>query len=173
MIPFSEHFYTMLESMNDSYRTEGQFETEMMEVVDDDTGEDITKDVLLPVQIIRFTTAKNIEYLWYAKQNRYDDKTWEIAFGINKGILDNGANNIDINLQGSGDAFRILSTVADITNNFTDFGEYDVLRLTFTAKEENRKNLYIKRIVPRIDGFELEHVENIHGEFNISLIRNY
>jgi hypothetical protein len=82
--------------------------------------------------------------------------------------------SLDSGVTGTGNAFRIFATVIDIINSFIefddDFGE--IQRILFTAKGDNRTKLYINRIVPRIEKFEVEDIRNNLGETEILLIRN-
>ena len=51
----------------DSYPFKRSFSTEEIDHEDEDTGETYKKDVLSPVQIVKFKTASNVPYIWYAK----------------------------------------------------------------------------------------------------------
>ena len=126
-----------------------------------------------PVQIIRFKTDDGIDYMWYAKQSRYVDTTWEIAFGVHEGVESDGTNKLNIGLTKTGDALKIFATVIDITNSFVEFDDdnHEILHLTMTAKENNRANLYVKRFVPLIEKFKLQSVDKFHGESHITLVR--
>jgi hypothetical protein len=160
------------ESLSSPYNYRSTFKDEDVEVEDEDTGETYMKNVLSPVQIIKFKTDSGIDYLWYAKQGFYDETAWSIAFGVETGIDAKGAHQLDIGVTGKGDAFRIFATIIDITNSFIGMDENnEILTLMFTAKGENRAKLYVKRLVPLIDNFEIEDVRDIHGETNITLKR--
>ena len=149
-----------------------QFSTEEIDYEDPDSGETYKKDVLSPVQIVRFKTSAGIPYLWYAKQGRHDDSAWTIAFGVEKGTGPKGETQLDIGKTGTGDAFRIFSTVIAITNAFTEFDEdYEVQRLIFESDGDNRTKLYLKRLVPRFENFKLDHVSKTGTSSTVDLVR--
>lgn len=149
----------------DYYKFSDSFSSETIEVEDEDTGETYSKDVLSPVQIIRFKTDNNIPYLWYARQSRYDETAWEIAFGVESSVKAfNGASQLNINKTGTGDAFKIFSTVVAITNTFIEFDEnLEVHRLIMESEGHNRTQLYLKRILPKIEKFKVDSVSQ-NGE---------
>lgn len=172
------------ESLDDPYRYSNSFKTETVNVdadssetvdVDDDSsGETYAKEVLSPVQIIKFKTTNGISYIWYAKQSRYDDTVWEIAFGVEKGIDYRGAIQLDIGVTGTGNASRIFATVLAITNSFIEMDEnYEIRRILFTSKGDNRTRLYVKYLVPRIENFKIENVRDNLGETEVMLIRTH
>lgn len=172
MMSFKEFYLKLVkEALEDSYRWKGNFESSNEPQTDDETGEVYMKDVLDPVQIIKFSTQDGREYIWYAKQSRYDETHWEIAFGEVK--MHSGKNFIlDITKSGKGDAFKILATVINITNAFIEFDEnIEVRTMHFSSKESNRTKLYLNRLVPRIENFKLESVEEMHGETIVTLAR--
>jgi hypothetical protein len=157
--------YFLNESLDTPYWYKGSFSTETVEKEDDDTGETYTDEVLTPVQIVRFKTDAGIPYLWYARQSRYDDSVWEMAFGVEteKGIR--GESKLDIELTNSGDAFRVFATVINIINQFIEFDEnHEIRLLTFTSKGANRTKFYKKRLVPMIEDFELDELFKDMGE---------
>jgi hypothetical protein len=164
-------FFT--ESLTDSYRYSANFKTESIDYEDEDTGEVYKKDVLQPVQIVRFTGSDGTPYIWYAKQNYHDNTLWTIAFGVSTGINARGANNLDIELTNKGDAFKILSTVIDITNDFVDFDDnnYEIQRMMFTSEGDKRTALYLKRVVPRIRNFRVDSVNKMGTESTVMLVR--
>ena len=164
------NFYT--ESLTDSYRYSANFTTEIIDYEDEDTGEVYNKDVLQPVQIVRFTGNDKTPYIWYARQDYHDNTLWTIAFGVSTGINARGANNLDIELTNKGDAFKILSTVIDITNDFIDFDDnYEVQRMMFTSEGDKRTVLYLKRVVPRIRNFKVDSVDKAGTESTVILVR--
>lgn len=165
------NFYT--ESLTDSYRYSANFKTESIDYEDEDTGEVYKKDVLQPVQIVRFTGSDKTPYIWYARQDYHDNTLWTIAFGVSTGINARGANNLDIELTNKGDAFKILSTVIDITNDFIRFddGNYEVRSLMFTSEGDKRTALYLKRVVPRIENFKVTDVSTSDSESRVILSR--
>jgi hypothetical protein len=158
--------------VGDSYPFQHSFRTELVDEEDEETGETYKKEVLSPVQIIKFKTPTGLEYMWYARQGNYDDTSWSIAFGVYKGKDEiRGSEKIDIKKTGTGDAFRVLSTVLNIINTFVEFDEnYEIRRLTFESEGKNRTDLYLKRLVPKIENFE---VENVHtdGESSVVTLR--
>ena len=162
-----------IESLSDSYRYSGGFKTEAIDYEDEDTGEVYKKEVLQPVQIIRFVGGDGTPYIWYARQDRYDNTLWTIAFGIFTGIDARGSNKLDINLSNKNDAFRVLSTVIDITNDFVDFDgdNYEVQRMMFTSEGDKRTSLYLKRVVPRIRNFRVDSVDTVGTESTVMLVR--
>ena len=164
-------FFT--ESLTDSYRYSANFKTESIDYEDEDTGEVYKKDVLKPVQIVRFTGSDDTPYIWYAKQDYHDNTLWTIAFGVSTGINARGANNLDIELTNKGDAFKILSTVIDITNDFVDFDDnnYEIQRMMFTSEGDKRTALYLKRVVPRIRNFRVDSVNKMGTESTVMLVR--
>jgi hypothetical protein len=157
--------YFINESFDNPYRYKNTFSTETIEKEDDDTGETYMDEVLTPVQIIRFKTDAGVPYLWYARQSRYDDSVWEIAFGVESGQDIRGETKLDIELTKGGDAFRVLATVIEIINQFIEFDDNNEIRLlTFTSKGANRTKLYKKRLVPMIQNFELDDLFKDMGE---------
>ena len=161
------------ESLTDPYRYSANFKTESIDYEDEDTGEVYKKDVLKPVQIVRFTGSDDTPYIWYAKQDYHDNTLWTIAFGVSTGINARGANNLDIELTNKGDAFKILSTVIDITNDFVDFDDnnYEIQRMMFTSEGDKRTALYLKRVVPRIRNFRVDSVNKMGTESTVMLVR--
>lgn len=167
---FFEFKEVINEVMDSGYPYKNTFETEN---VPSDSGDEGMVNRFKPVQIIHFN-AENIPYIWYARQSNYDEYSWTIAFGVNIKKDERGKYTLDLNLVGAKNPYKILGTVIDITNRFIELDEYDeIYRLMFTAKGENRKNLYINRIIPRIEGFQLERVSGDPTEYDISIIRNY
>jgi hypothetical protein len=169
------NFFTIFESLDNPYPWKHTFKTS--EVINDwdDSGDEYSKDVLDPVQIIHFKTEDGTPYIWYAKQNLYNDKYWEIAFGLVKNQKDNGGYETEIGVTGTGNAFRIFATVIEITNYFVEYDgdNYDVQALTFSSKGQNRTSLYKKYLVPRIEGFDISHEQNSGDETEIHLSRNF
>jgi len=164
-------FFT--ESLTDSYRYSAIFKTESIDYEDEDTGEVYKKDVLQPVQIVRFTGSDDTPYIWYARQDYHDTTLWTIAFGIVTGIDARGSNKLDINLSNKNDAFKVLSTVIDITNDFVDFDDDhgEVQRMMFTSEGNKRTALYLKRVVPRIRNFKVDSVDRFGTESTVVLVR--
>ena len=166
---FFEFKEVINEVMDSGYSYKDTFETENVALSDDEGIVNRFK----PVQIIHFN-AENIPYIWYAKQSNYDEHTWTIAFGVNIKKDERGKYTLDLELVGAKNPYKILGTVINITNRFIELDEFwEMYRLMFTPNGENRKNLYINRIVPRIEGFELEHVSGDPTEYDVSIIRRY
>jgi hypothetical protein len=167
----------LTEALDYPYKYSRSFKTELIDYEDPETGETYKKDVLKPVQLVKFKTDEGVPYLWYARQNRYDGTIWEIAFGIEKVInYDDDHYQIDIGVTGTGNALRIFATVVDIINSFVEFDEdnYEIQRLLFTAKGDKRSDLYINRLVPRIEKFKVESIrDNGGGEKEVMLIRQF
>jgi hypothetical protein len=162
----------LLESLDTPYKHSHGFETEQIDFEDEETGQIYKKDVLKPVQIIKFKTDEGIPYIWYARQNRYDDTTWEIAFGVETG-KDEMGYKLDIELTGTGNAARIFATVINIINSFVEFDEdnFEIQRLTFSSKGEKRTKFYLNRLVPRIENFKLLDVQTNGDETEVVLTR--
>ena len=100
---------------------------------------------------------------------------WTIAFGISTGIDVRGSNKLDINLSNKGDAFRVLSTVINITNDFIQFDDdyNEIQRLMFTSEGDKRTALYLKRVVPRIENFKVDNVSSSGSETTVILSRTH
>ena len=163
----------IFEILDNPYKYKHQFSTEIVDDEDEETGKTYKKEILCPVQIIHFLTEKGIPYLWYAKQSRYDNTTWEIAFGIEKSKDSRGTHHLDIGITKTGDVFRIFSTIIDITNSFIECDDNynEILRLILTSEGDKRTQLYINKIIPRIEKFKLESKHTIGNETTITLIR--
>jgi hypothetical protein len=168
-------FFQIHESLDNPYPWKNTFKTE--EVVDDwdDSGDEYPKDVLTPTQIIHFKTDEGVPYIWYAKQNRYNDKYWEIAFGVVEKDKGDGGYETNIEKTGTGNAFRVFATVIEITNYFVEYDgdNYEVQNLTFSSKGNNRTSLYKKYLVPRIENFEISDEQKNGDETEIHLQRNF
>jgi hypothetical protein len=104
------------ESLDNPYPWKNTFKTEEVTNDWDDTGEEYSKDVLEPSQVVHFKTEDGTPYIWYAKQNRYNDEYWEIAFGVVEKDKGDGSFETNIEKTGKGNAFRIFATVIEITN---------------------------------------------------------
>ena len=167
----------LTEIFDSPYKYKHSFKTENIETEDEETGETYLKDVLMPVQLVQFETDDGIPYLWYARQNRHDATTWEIAFGQVKGKTGYAKPFIDIGITGKGNAIRVFATIIAITNSFinydNDTGNYEVMRLLINSKEDNRTNLYLKRIIPNIENFKVENVQKEVDGSVITLIRTH
>lgn len=162
MIPFKTYFLS--ESLDDPYRYKNTFSYETVEKEDDD-GNVYPEEVFSPVQMIRFVTDNGVPYVWYARQSRYDDSVWEIAFGVDQGKDDRGSTKLDIGVTNTRDAFRVFATAIQILNDFIELDEnYEIRLLTFTSKGANRTNLYEKRFIPKIEKFELDLKQSQGGD---------
>jgi hypothetical protein len=154
MKSFENYFFS--ESLDDPYRYKNTFSYESVEKEDDD-GNVYMEEVFEPVQIIRFNTENGTPYLWYARQSRYDDSVWDIAFGVETGKDIRGNSELDITVTKTGDAFRVFATAIEILNDFIELDEnYEIRLITFTSKGDNRTRLYAKRFIPMINNFELD-----------------
>lgn len=169
----------LFEIFDDPYKYNSDFKTEEdPDYYDMDIDETYSKDVLVNPQLIYFNTDDNIKYLWYAKQNHFDEFTWHIAFGkVNESVEKNDTDEltVDISITGDKKAFRVFATVIAITNDFVEFAGNDVRTLTFTSEEESRTKLY-KRILKQqdiIDNFKLDSTQEIHGETHFNLKRTH
>lgn len=147
----------LIEALTSPYRWRNDFSTEMVEEEDWDTGEVEHVEKLSPVQMARFVTDEGVAYLWYARQSRYTPEYWEMAFGVEQGEDIRGATKLDIGLTGTGNSGRVFATVVDIINAFVEYDgdNYQVQHLAFTAKGKNRFEFYMRRLVPRIEGFKV------------------
>lgn len=164
-------YYTHLnESFDSPYRWNQSFTYENVEVEDDDTGETYTKEVFTPTQIIKFKTDEGIEYLWYARQSRHNEHFWTIAFGTYQGKNSIGSHELDINLtKNTKNPFRVFSTVIEIINRFIELDEdYTIHNMQFDSEGDKRTSLYLNRILPKIEQFEVEHVESYTDKNNVS-----
>lgn len=169
---FRDTFY-LLEALDQPYPYKNTFKT--IERTDDwdGDGEEYSKDVLDNLQVVHFKSDDGTPYIWYAKQNIHNDHFWDIAFGLDKGRSEEGGYKLDIELTNRNDSLRVLATILAITNSFIEWDEeYEVRYLHFTSKGEKRTKFYLNVLVPRIQKFEIDHVE--HGpEASITLIRNF
>jgi hypothetical protein len=163
------------ESLDTPYKYRNSFRQETIDYEDEETGEKYPKEVLSPVQIVKFKTDEGIPYLWYAKQSRYDSTYWTIAFGVETGVDDTERYQLDIGTTKTGNAFRVFATVISIINSFIEFDDdnYEVQHLMFSSKGENRTRLYIKYLVPRIENFEIRDVRNSSDETEVILDRKF
>ena len=161
------------ESLDTPYKYSHSFKTELIDEEDEETGEIYKKEVLSPVQIVKFKTEDGIPYLWYARQARYNDTAWNMAFGVETGIGYKGEHQLDIGITKTGHAARVFSTVIDIINSFINFDDagHEIRFLIFTAKEKNRSKFYINRVVPRIENFKIDYIKNDPDETEITLVR--
>jgi len=174
MIKLKDILYEVFD-MGDSYPFKHSFKTELEDEEDEETGETYKKDVLSNLQIIKFKSSNGIQYVWYAKNDVHDNSFWRIAFGVYEGgdgTKENGSLKLNIEKTGTGDAFRVLATVIEITNTFVEFDENnEIQRLHFESEGDNRTNLYLKRLVPRIDNFKVEHVSKSGTHSDVTLVR--
>ena len=111
--------------------------------------------ILNPIQVIRFKTDRGLKYEWEASEHPYLKGVWLISFG-NVG----GDDVINMNLTGTGDAMKVMSTVVAITNDFIDFDKNkEIQKLTFSSSDRSRSILYKKRL-NLIKGFKLEEIKS-------------
>ena len=166
---FDPNIYT--ESFDTPYRFSPNFETE---TVEDEEEEGYTKEVFTPVQIVKFKTDDGTQFIWYARQDRYSNVSWEIAFGIpnDKSESEKGSYRLDLELTNKGNAFRIFSTILDITNYFIEQDEnWEIQHINFSSKGDKRTEFYLKYLVPRIQKFKLESTRKEGDETFIYLER--
>jgi len=165
---------TLLESLDYPYKYSHKFKTELIDYEDEENGETYKKDILQPVQIISFKTDDGTPYIWYARQNRYDDTMWEIAFGIDQGQDTKGSHKLNIDLTGaSQNVMRIFSTIIDITNSFIEYDEnYEIRRLIINSKGDKRTKVYITKLLPKIQKFRVESVSK-SGEDTEIIMQRY
>lgn len=139
-------FFILREGFDSPYPYRPNFEEEQVDTEDDETGEVYYKYILKPVQIVPFKTADGTDFIWYAKQDRYSDVTWEIAFGIpnDKSDIENKNYRLDLELTNKGNAFRIFSTILAITNDFIehDGDDYEIQNLKFSSEGDKRSEFY-------------------------------
>ena len=128
--------------------------------VDDDEGEKYFKTVFAPTQIIKFTTEDGVEYLWYARQSYHNNDFWTIAFGTYKGQDQRGSHILDIDLtKNTKNPHRVFATIIDIINRFIELDENnEILYLLFESEGDKRTQLYLKRILPKIEHFVVDHI---------------
>jgi hypothetical protein len=67
---------------------------------------------------------------------------WEVEFKVMEG--GNPRNRFGI--TGTGNAAIVMSTVTDIMREFLTMYKGDIQKLTFSADERSRQNLYVKMI---------------------------
>lgn len=158
---YKDYYSDLSESLDDRYKVKWNFTYETIDVEDDDTGETYKKEVFTPTQIMKFTTDEGIEYLWYARRSYHNDSFWTIAFGTYQGQGHRGAHNIDINLtKNTKNPLRVFATVVDIINRFIELDEEQSIQyLQFESEGDKRTKLYLKRLLPRIEHFAVDHIE--------------
>ena len=163
------------ESFNSSLKIEGKFQTETVEDTESNSNSIGEKTVLKSVQIIPFRDSKGDEYVWYARQSRYSDRHWEVAFGKVKSFSPLTGYQLDINPVKTNEYFKILSTVVEICNRFVQFDsdhtDNSVHTVYFTSKGDNRTNLYLKRLLPKIEDFQLSETSKEGDETTVILNR--
>lgn len=95
----------------------------------------------------RFTAGERDVLVNFEKIPR-DGSHWEMAFGEIK----HGSRSMSLLVTGSGDEFKVFSTVIDITKHFLD--KYDPDSLSFTAEksEGSRAKLYDKMVKRLVGG---------------------
>ena len=152
--------YLLREALEDSYNY--TFDISESEVEADDWGEESYTEMQMDsTQKASFQTEEGQKFLWTATENivQGSSGTWEIAFGT---VEDFGDDKIQIELTGQGNAFRILSTVVEITAEFLEYSKEEPMRvqyLKFRSKGSNRTKLYKNRLIPaleKISGVKLD-----------------
>lgn len=168
---------TINESFDNPYRYRGRWQEEEVERDEEDEDADAVQpgERVAALQTMKFTTDDGIEYMWYAKQSRYEPSAFEVAFGIVKGTDYKDATQLDIEKTGTGNQQRVFATVLLILNEFIEFFEYDIQYISFTADKtagENRSNLYKKMLQRHMpDGFNLSDVREDSGETSFTISR--
>lgn len=166
---------TINESLDNPYRYRGRWEDEEVEQDDDEEYDTQPGERVAALQTMTFTTDDGIEYMWYAKQSRYEPSAFEVAFGKVKGTNYKGATELDIEKSGTGNQQRVFATALQILHDFVEHFEYDVQYVSFTADKasgDNRSNLYKKMIAKRMpDGFKLSDVREDSGETSFTISR--
>ena len=157
---YTDYYKYLNESLDDPYKVKWNFTYDQIEV-EDDEGDHYFKYLFTPTQIIKFTTDEGIEYLWYARQSYHNDSFWTIAFGTYQGKDDRGTHKLDINLtKNTKNPLRVFATVVDIINRFIELDEEQSIQyLQFESEGDKRTKLYLKRLLPRIDHFAVDHIE--------------
>lgn len=158
---YTDYYKYLNESLDDPYRYRGDFTYEPIEVEDEENGQSYTKEVFTPTQIIKFTTDEGIEYLWYARQSYHNENFWTIAFGTYQGQDNRGTHKLDINLiKNTKNPFRVFATVVDIINRFIELDEDQSIQyLQFDSEGDKRTQLYLTRLLPKIEHFAVDHIE--------------
>lgn len=148
----------LLEHFDAPYRYEGRFRY----------GPD---GHLAPVQVIRFQSDDGARYAWQARQNPEDPTSWDVSFGTFHGVAPGGEPVVSTSLTKRGKPFRILATVLDIIRYFADDAGEDVRELTLDSEGEKRTALYLSRLAPLLDDFEVADVRTRAGTSHIVVRR--
>ena len=99
--------------------------------------------------------AKNSEIVVDIDQKSPDEPHWEVAFGVLQ--KKDWGDSVSLSLSGTGDEYRIFSTVIKIIKNFLN--RHDVQTLSFSAeKNEGARARLYQKMVERLVGGEWEHV---------------
>jgi len=167
---YTGYYKHLHESLDDPYKYSDTFSYETVDVEDEETGETYKKDVFTPTQIIKFKTEEGIEYIWYARQSYQNENFWTIAFGTYQGQDDRGTHKLDINLtKNTKNPFRVFATVVAIINRFIELDEDQIIHyLQFDSEGDKRTQLYLNRLLPRIEHFAVDHIETHKTMDNIS-----
>lgn len=172
-------FQRITESFDDPYRYKSKWEEADLDPDDYDEEDGIPLgERVADIQKAMFTTDDGIEYMWYAKQNRYEPSAFEVAFGVVKGIdAHNGKTQLDITKTNTGNQMRVFATAIAILNDFVEYFEDDVQYISFTADKEqgeSRSKLYKRLIQAHTpDGFKLMDVREDSNECFFQLKRTY
>lgn len=148
------------ESIDWPYKWRDAFKFETVEEEDEEGGV-YNKEVFRPTQIIRFKTEDGVEYMWYAHRDYHNDSFWTVAFGVYKSTDDRGVHKLDIELVGGiKNPMRVFATVLDIMNRFIELDEDNSIQyLQMESSGDKRSDLYLKRLLPRIEKMKVKHVE--------------
>lgn len=149
------------ESLDSPYKWSDRFKFEYEQVEDEEGGGVYRKEVFSFTQIIRFKTEEGIEYMWYAQRSYHNENFWTVAFGVYKSTDDRGVHKLDIGLVGGiKNPMRVFSTVLAITNRFIELDEDNSIHyLQLESEGDKRSELYIKRIIPKIENFKIDHID--------------
>lgn len=163
------------ESFDSTLKISGKFQTATVEDTESNDNYIGEKTVLKSVQIIPFFDSAGNEFIWYARQSRYSDNHWEVAFGKVKSFAPLTGYQLDVNPVRTSEYFKILSTVVEICNRFVQFDsdhtDNSVHTVSFTSKGDNRTNLYLKRLLPKIEDFQLSETSKEGDETTVILNR--
>ena len=166
------------ESLNSPYRYKKEWVELDSEEYNDGEYDDYYPqpgEKMAPLQTAKFTTDDGTQYLWYARQNRYEPSWFEVAFGVIKGTGFKDETQLDITKTNTGDQYRVFATVINILDDFVGYFEDDVMTVSFTADKEdgqNRTGLY-KRLVDKYMpyGFKLKEFKEDSSESYFVLSR--
>lgn len=113
------------------------------------------KSMYVGIQKVSFITSLGKKYTWVADETVFRG-SWNIEFYDENERMD---------ITGGGDAFKIFSTIVDITNKFIQNDDNGQIKmLIFSSKEPKRTKLYTNRL-KHIKGFELLYEPEDCGKY--------